>query len=90
MNVEGADAGQLLAMLKKVTKTSELFQRKNAEQEKVNDRLRLENVVSEMISWWINYNYVKLAIKTQGQESVFVVYRPFISSVACTVGDFGG
>ncbi len=81
MNVEGADAGQLLAMLEKVTKTSELFQRKNAEQEKVNDRLRLENVVSEMMvdELTTTIGYFILAIKTQGQESVvFVVYRPFI------------
>ncbi len=53
MDVDVSDAKQLLAKLEKVTKTSELFQRKAAEQESVNDRLRLENVVSE-IDWVSN------------------------------------
>lgn len=46
-----ATSQQLMASrLDKATKSCELFQRKVAEQETVNDKLRMENVVSE-IDW---------------------------------------
>lgn len=59
MDVGTSDASnsQFLARLEKATKTSELFQRKAAEQESVNDQLRLENVVSRInctIDWVLN------------------------------------
>ena len=39
------DHRQLVASLEKANKTSELFQRRSAELEKVNDQLRMDNVV---------------------------------------------
>ena len=45
MATEELDQKQLVASLEKASQASEVFQLKNAELEKVNDQLRMDNVV---------------------------------------------